>query len=373
MITIPVSIIRQINNPHPDIKKFVSVIKGAVKPDRVHLAELFADQEVMRWVTEELFKKQWVPLPDDFNDREQMQKHWLCEIEYWHRMGYDYIRVWGGLNYPQQIISIDNTAEMAKDRRQWAITHNGPIQTWDDFERYPWPTVSDDSIWIYEFVAKHLPDGMGIMVCPLSGFLEIPMHTLVGYESLAMMVHDQPELVKAIFAKVRENILGVNRRALALERVAGVFQGDDMGFRSGLLFSADFLKEHSLNGHKAAAELAHARGKIYMLHACGNLASIIDYLIDEVKIDAKHSFEDVIIPVDDFYSKYGDRVACLGGVDVDLLGRADETTVRQRVRKILDTCMRNGRYALGSGNTIANYCKMENVLAMFDEAFSWKP
>ena len=47
------------------------------------------------------------------------------------------------------------------------------------------------------------------------------------------------------------------------------------------------------------------------LHSCGNLAGIMDELIDEVKIDGKHSFEDAIIPAEEFQRKYGDRVTVL--------------------------------------------------------------
>ena len=37
-------------------------------------------------------------------------------------------------------------------------------------------------------------------------------------------------------------------------------------------------------------------------------------LINDVKIDAKHSFEDVIVPVEEFKIRWGKDVAVLGGV-----------------------------------------------------------
>lgn len=125
-------------------------------------------------------------------------------------------------------------------------------------------------------------------------------------------------------------------------------------------------------GHKELVDLAHSRDKIYMMHACGNLEAIMDYLIDEIGIDAKHSYEDVIMPVEDCYDRWGGRIGILGGVDVDVLARADQQMVRERTRKVIEHCAPGGRFALGSGNTIANYCKPEDVLAMFDEAFRWR-
>lgn len=51
-------------------------------------------------------------------------------------------------------------------------------------------------------------------------------------------------------------------------------------------------------------------------------------LINDVKIDAFHSFQDTIIPVGEFKGRYGGRIATLGGVDMDKLCRLDEEGLR---------------------------------------------
>ena len=89
-------------------------------------------------------------------------------------------------------------------------------------------------------------------------------------------------------------------------------------------------------------------------------------LIDDVRIDAKHSFEDVIVPVEEFKRRWGSRVAVLGGVDVDLLSRGTEADVRQRTSQILESCAPGGGYACGSGNSITNYMPTANYLAMIE-------
>ena len=55
---------------------------------------------------------------------------------------------------------------------------------------------------------------------------------------------------------------------------------------------------------------------------------------------------------------------------MDKLGRMNESELRNYVRGILDECM-PGRYALGSGNSIANYIPVENYFAMLDEGLNW--
>ena len=94
-------------------------------------------------------------------------------------------------------------------------------------------------------------------------------------------------------------------------------------------------------------------------------------LIEDIGIDAFHSFQDVIIPIGEFKKKYGHRVATLGGVDMDKLVRLDEQDLRGYVRNILDECAPGGRYALGSGNSVTNFVPINNYLVMLDEGAKW--
>ena len=95
-------------------------------------------------------------------------------------------------------------------------------------------------------------------------------------------------------------------------------------------------------------------------------------LIKDVKIDALHSFEDVCCPIIEYKKRYGSRIAVLGGVDMDKLCRLDEENLRKYVKNILEECMTGGRFALGAGNTIANYVPLKNYFIMLDEGLKWK-
>jgi len=140
-----------------------------------------------------------------------------------------------------------------------------------------------------------------------------------------------------------------------------------MGFRSGLLIGPDDLREFVLPGHRLVAALAHEDDRLYLLHSCGRLELIMEDLIEDVCIDARHSFEDTAEPVVEVESRYGSRVSLIGGIDMDFLCRAEEAQVRERVRKTLDACQPGGGYCLGTGNSVANYIPIGNYLAMLDE------
>jgi uroporphyrinogen decarboxylase len=143
-----------------------------------------------------------------------------------------------------------------------------------------------------------------------------------------------------------------------------------MGFRTGTLVSPEALRAYCLPWQRKLAALAHGKRLPYFLHSCGNLAGIMDELIDEVKIDGKHSFEDAIIPAEEFQRKYGDRVTVLGGLDINLLAGGSPEDVRRRTALLMEECGARGRYAVGSGNSVPSYVPVPNYLAMVGEAAS---
>jgi uroporphyrinogen decarboxylase len=174
--------------------------------------------------------------------------------------------------------------------------------------------------------------------------------------------------VRAVSERVGELMAAFYKHLLDLDRVIALFQGDDMGFRTGTLVSPAALRGYVLPWHKRFAAMAHSQGVPYFLHSCGNVEAIMEDLIGEVQIDGKHSFEDAILPVEDFQARYGGQIAVLGGLDVDILTTASPQEVRAKTRSLIKTCGARGRYAVGSGNSVPSYIPVENYLAMVDEA-----
>jgi hypothetical protein len=89
--------------------------------------------------------------------------------------------------------------------------------------------------------------------------------------------------------------------------------------------------------------------------------------IVELGIDGFHSFQDLILPAAEVKARYGGRVALLGGVDMDKLASLPEDELRRYLRSILDGCMPAGRFAFGSGNTIANYIPLKNYAILLED------
>jgi len=208
---------------------------------------------------------------------------------------------------------------------------------------------------------------MGLITSHAGGVFE-HLSWIMSLEGLSFALYEQPDLVAAVARRLGELMTDYYRRLLALPNVIAIFPGDDMGFRSATLIAPDALRHHVLPWHRRFAKMAHARGLPYFLHSCGNVAAIMEDLITDVRIDGKHSFEDAIMPAESFQARYGDRIAVLGGVDLNILGGGTPQDVRRRTRELLRVCGARGRFAVGSGNSIPSYVPPANYLAMIDEA-----
>jgi uroporphyrinogen decarboxylase len=307
------------------------------------------------------------------DDLSQLTKAADMFVRFWCEMGYDYVPVPTDLVFHRNLMPLADTAPMPDwvgGERYWQDETSGPIQSWADFETYPWPKAEELQHLAVQYVNAVLPQGMKICV-QVPGVFENTMQVM-GLQSLCYALRDQADLVEAVCRRLGELVTTVTAQVVAYDNVGIVVEGDDMGFQSGTLVSPDVLRRYILPHHKKIAEIAHGAGKLLVLHSCGNVYRLMDDFIDYVGVDAKHSFEDKILPVEEAYERWGDRVTILGGVDIDLLGRGTEEQVRVRTREILEVCgVKGAGYCLGTGNSVANYIPVQNYLAMLDEGRRW--
>ena len=330
-------------------------------PERVYLAELFLDREVQDLICDRFELLEGLDRADDFFEQKR-------QIRQQRFLGYDYVRCRvEGARLPLKRLTLEDTADLKRESgRSYMEEHKGPITNWEEFEAYPWPDLSEVSTRALEWCQEHVPEDMCLINSDFGHIAEL-LTWLMGYETLCYALYDQRDLVLAIRERVIEIYRAVVQLYLEFDRVKFIWSSDDMGFRSGTLISPEDLREFALPGHKLIAQMSHEAGRPYLLHSCGNIEAIMGDLIDDVGVDAKHSFEDTIETVVEAKERWGDRIAVLGGLDVDFLCRATEEQVRQRVRDTLEECLPGGGYCLGTGNSVANYIPLRNYLAMLDE------
>lgn len=365
--------------PKPDIESFMKAMKGDIAPKKPPVCEYLIDDALMKPVIVDMLGRQWIEKSDkteymggqmDFShDDLSSINAWLDnQIAFWYYMGYDYVRVEVSTPLPAVSLVTKDTAKGNEEHnRAWQGLEEGPIQTWEDFEKYPWPTINDDTFYIHRYICDHLPEGMGFITCHAGGVYE-HVSRLMGYTGMCINLFEQPDLVKAVADKLGELIRDYNEQLLKLDEISAIFQGEDFGYNNQTLISPDDIRKYFLPWHKIFAKQTHDAGKLYFLHSCGKIDEIMDELINDVQIDGKHSFQDNVMPVEEYKKRWGDRIALLGGLDVNALSVMKPDELRKYVRSKIDACAEGGRFAVGAGNSITSYIPLENYLTVMDEA-----
>jgi len=253
---------------------------------------------------------------------------------------------------------------------QWSEEHSGAITSWEDLEKFPWPDPADADLSVYEYYDKHLPPDMRVF--QVNDLWEV-VRDLFGFETFCYKIYEDPDLLEAVFEKAGAFDVAITKACCDFDCFGAMYISDDLGYKTSTMIAPETIRQYIIPWHKKMADIAHAHGKLVWLHSCGQMYDLIDDFIDDVRIDAKHSFEDVILPVTGAKKKYGDRLSLLGGIDVDLLARRDEATIRATVREVLATCVPGGGYFLGSGNWVTSYIPLDNYLVMLDEGRRFFP
>ncbi len=271
----------------PDFNRLRRALLREGEAERVSMLELFADREIITTV---------MGIERTHPTDEIEQERWLrILIDFWHGLGYDSIWLNPGPSLPMKRIAAADTAQLKRSQRDWHMADVGIIQSWQDFEQYPWPDTRDADFSQIELASRILPKGMKVLI-NVGGMLE-PLMWLMGYSAFALALYDDPDLVEALVDKIARLYIPIADTVLDMDCVGGLFIGDDMGFKTATMISPAHLRQHVFPYHRQLATMAHARDKLYILHACGNLEVVMEDLIEHVRIDAKHSFEDVIMPV----------------------------------------------------------------------------
>ncbi len=333
----------------PDFGQMLKVLRRE-RPDRPVLCEF-----AIKWSLVDAFADPGLEL----DRREDPANPYRATA--WRNMGFDYMMAGGTWGLPK--------GERAKGSTV-SLNEGALITDRARFESYDW-TEPDESHFIFIREAR-LPAGMKIITNTPGGVLENVV-SLVGYERLCYWSVDDPELLGAVFDAVGSRLVRYYEVCGGYENVGACFVNDDWGFKTQTMLPPAGMRRYVLPWHKRIVDVIHAAGKPALLHSCGNLGELMDDVIVEIGYDAKHSFEDSILPIEDAYERWGARIALLGGIDVDFLCRSDPAAIKARCRAMLERAADRGGYALGSGNSIPEYVPDDHFLAMTSVALDGGP
>jgi len=332
----------------PDINELVKVLNKQ-KPSRPVLFELFMNPVVYEALAGHKPE-------DDSNDA---YNRFL--IDAFQAGGYDYASIGASdFHFPTKGRHTEKTASL----------NDGFVITDEkSFDEYKWPDPENFDYSRLDRLNEYKPDGMKLMVMGPCGVLENTI-ALVGYENLCYMLLDEPELVERIFTEVGQRLLKYYEIAASYDAVGIIMSNDDWGFNTQTFLSPADMRKYVFPWHAKIVEVAHKNNIPAILHSCGNAEQIMEDIIESIKFNGEHSYEDGIMPVEENYKRWGSRVGILGGMDVDFLIKASNEEIQKRSSAMLDLAEEHGSYALGSGNSVPEYIPYEKYRAMIDAALA---
>jgi uroporphyrinogen decarboxylase len=363
-----------------DFEHLRKVIMRETTEGPVPIIELSADAEIMATVTGIDFP------PSDFIKLKTMNQDGSLEemdqesmkmgirfmdliVNFSKTVGYDYATAFPIVPIKRTKPNLANDPNDEDTVRTWQEEHQGLIMSREDHDAYTWPSTSSIDLTVLDLLPGMMQPGMKA-ICFIAGIFE-DLRAIMGLEQMAYKSIDDPELLGDILEHLTVLCETTVDRAAAHPACGAIFYADDLGYSNSTFLSPDFMREWLFPRQKRIADACHRHGTPFLFHSCGQVDAIMEDLIETVGIDARHSFQDNIEPVEEVYRKFGDRIAILGGVDVDLLSRGTPDEVRARTREILEACAPGGGFCMGSGNSLPNYVNVENYYAMLDETAKW--
>jgi len=329
----------------PDYTQLLKVLKKQV-PDRPTLFEFFLNTELYN-----LLDNGEAPTRGDAFD------YLRVAMYAYKNAGYDYVTV-PASDFYFPTASKDHKATIS-------LNEGNVIFDWASYEAYKWPSPANASTKQLEICDEDLPEGMKYIAFGPGGVLENVIG-LTGYDNLCAMIYDEPELAKKIFDDVGSRLVEYYELCVEMDNVCALISNDDWGFKTQTMLSPTHMRQYVFPWHKKIVEVGHKHNKPVLLHSCGMLEEVMEDVIVDIGFDGKHSFEDVIMPVEEAYEKYKGRIALLGGLDVDFICTATKEEIATRARAMLEKTQAVGGYALGTGNSVPAYVPTENYLAMID-------
>lgn len=170
------------------------------------------------------------------------------------------------------------------------------IATWDDLDRYQFPTVNADKrLAAFDEFQKKSEDHYRLPLLIITGFMTYTF--LRGFENAVVDLLTEPErsgqLLDGIF-EAEDNLI-----TLAAEiGMDGFHFGDDWGTQDGLIISPELWRKAFKPRYRAQFEHAHRLGLHVWFHSCGNVASILPDL-HEIGVDVMNISQPNVVDIPD--------------------------------------------------------------------------
>jgi len=238
----------------------------------------------------------------------------------------------------------------------------GLIKKETDFKKMRMPDPKDESYYddAKRYIDKYGASGLALYPVFRTGMLNVIYS--IGLVDFSYALFQRRSFVEKVFEIFTDWTCEVLTRLQPLG-FDFLMSFDDIAYNTGPFFSPRIFDELFAPGLKQITDVINLP---WAYHSDGNLIKMMDRLV-ALGMNAINPFQPDVMNIKDMKDQYGDHIAVWGNIDLGYTltrGTVEETIAE--VTQRLKECGPGGGFIIGSSNTITDYCKLENVLAMVE-------
>lgn len=287
------------------------------------------------------------------------------DIDFMYNMGYDFVKIQPIIKFKSKEVTNRNSDDEYKNApdRAWATEDSGIITNLDEFYQYPFPDKKEIDYSCFEEASKLLPEGMGVI--GQYGDIFTLVWELMGFETFAFAMFENPELIDLLYKNIESIILSMFETMVDFDCVGALWYSDDIAYATGLMVDPSFYKQYLFPSLKKIGDLAKRKGIPFIYHTDGKLWDVLDDIV-ECGVTALHPIEPKSMDIFELRDKYYNKLAFCGGIEVDTLARGSENEVKDLIKFYLDKLPGTCSWIVGSSNSIPDYVNVKNYLTMLE-------
>ena len=196
--------------------------------------------------------------------------------------------------------------------------------------------------------------------------------SLVGMEDLLVDMMLEEEKTVALFEKILNHHLELLDVVLDYD-IDGIFFADDWGQQNGLIMGPDMWRKYIKPSMRILFDKVKSRGKVVMLHSCGDLREILGDLID-IGLDVYNTVQPEIYDLSYLKNEYGRDLTFYGGISTQqFLPTATPDESAEMAKRMIELMGKNGGYILSPTHAVTADIPVENISAIVQAArdFRW--
>jgi len=183
----------------------------------------------------------------------------------------------------------------------------------------------------------------------------------MGLEGFCLALYDNRPLVEMVLDAY------CNWTAVVVEHACQLgfdifISTDDLAYNTGPYFSPKIFREMVFPRFRRVAERITLP---WIMHTDGNVTLLLGDILD-LGVSGLHPIEKGAMDIRAVKRDIGDRVCLLGNVDLNILGQGTPEDVEREVCELIRDIGPGGGYIVTSGNSLTDYVKPENAVALAD-------